>query len=327
MRLPLALLGAFWLLLPRGVPGKPLALLLWLPLLWPDARSAARTAKSNWWCSTWGRGCRCWCARARHALLYDTGPAVPRRLRCRRTRRGAGAACAGRAPAGSRRDQPWRQRPCRRLRRRCARCFRRARSLAPAGVAASRRDAPCVAGQRWQWDGVRFRFLHPPPHFPYLGNEASCVLRIDTRARRALLTGDIGEVIERELVRRDAARAARRRGAGGRTTAAAARPIRLSSLPPARACALVVGGPRQPLRPSAGRTSCSAGRPPAREVLDTADGGALPRVGSGRRRAGSVRERAQRRKPRLVGRDATAGGRGALGYPIGRNETAARPED
>src|SRR3546814_12149820 len=34
--LPLALLGAFWCLLPRGVPGKALALLLWLPLLWPS---------------------------------------------------------------------------------------------------------------------------------------------------------------------------------------------------------------------------------------------------------------------------------------------------
>lgn len=32
--LPLALLSAFWLL-PRGLPGKPLALLLWLPLLLP----------------------------------------------------------------------------------------------------------------------------------------------------------------------------------------------------------------------------------------------------------------------------------------------------
>src|SRR5690606_22825147 len=31
---PLALAGAAWLLLPRGVRGKPLALLLWLPLLW-----------------------------------------------------------------------------------------------------------------------------------------------------------------------------------------------------------------------------------------------------------------------------------------------------
>src|SRR5690606_26687859 len=34
--LPMALLGAFWLLLPRGVPGKALAALLFLPLLWPD---------------------------------------------------------------------------------------------------------------------------------------------------------------------------------------------------------------------------------------------------------------------------------------------------
>jgi competence protein ComEC len=59
-----------------------------------------------------------------------------------------------------------------------------------------------VGGQRWRWDEVEFRFLHPPPHFPYLGNEASCVLRIDTRHGSVLLTGDIGEVIERDLVRR-----------------------------------------------------------------------------------------------------------------------------
>ncbi|MGH8028055.1 MAG: ComEC/Rec2 family competence protein, partial [Pseudoxanthomonas sp.] len=40
--LPLALLGAFWLLLPRGVPGKRLAILLWLPLLWPNLESPAQ---------------------------------------------------------------------------------------------------------------------------------------------------------------------------------------------------------------------------------------------------------------------------------------------
>ena len=39
--LPLALIGAFWLLLPRGTPGKALAALLWLPLLWPDRRVPA----------------------------------------------------------------------------------------------------------------------------------------------------------------------------------------------------------------------------------------------------------------------------------------------
>src|SRR5690606_3923227 len=35
MAFALALLGAFWLLMPRGMPGKPLALLLFAPLLFP----------------------------------------------------------------------------------------------------------------------------------------------------------------------------------------------------------------------------------------------------------------------------------------------------
>ena len=56
----------------------------------------------------------------------------------------------------------------------------------------------------WQWDGVGFRFLHPPRYFPYLGNDAGCVLRIETLHGAALLTADIDQVVERDLVRRDA---------------------------------------------------------------------------------------------------------------------------
>jgi competence protein ComEC len=52
---------------------------------------------------------------------------------------------------------------------------------------------------------VRFRYLHPTEHFPYLGNDAGCVLRIEGAHGSALLTGDIGEVIERKLVRDDPA--------------------------------------------------------------------------------------------------------------------------
>jgi competence protein ComEC len=54
--------------------------------------------------------------------------------------------------------------------------------------------APCVAGQRWNWDGVAFEMLHP---FPDDGaaaktNARSCVLRVaDARGAAALLTGDI----------------------------------------------------------------------------------------------------------------------------------------
>src|SRR3546814_18753403 len=43
--LPLAILGGFWLLLPRGLPGKPLALLLWLPVLWPQRSEERRVGK------------------------------------------------------------------------------------------------------------------------------------------------------------------------------------------------------------------------------------------------------------------------------------------
>src|SRR3546814_10842591 len=57
----------------------------------------------------------------------------------------------------------------------------------------------CLAGVQWQWDGVDFRFLHPPEYFPYLDNESSCVLRIETAHGAALLTGDIGQVVERDL--------------------------------------------------------------------------------------------------------------------------------
>src|SRR3546814_11008897 len=62
----------------------------------------------------------------------------------------------------------------------------------------------CLAGVQWQWDGVDFRFLHPPEYFPYLDNDSSCVLRIETAHGAALLTGDIGQVVERDLLRRGA---------------------------------------------------------------------------------------------------------------------------
>ena len=60
--------------------------------------------------------------------------------------------------------------------------------------------ARCVAGQHWQWDGVRFRVLHPAEGIPYLDNESSCVLRIETATGSALLAGDIGQYVERKLL-------------------------------------------------------------------------------------------------------------------------------
>ncbi|MBS0291126.1 MAG: DNA internalization-related competence protein ComEC/Rec2 [Proteobacteria bacterium] len=67
---------------------------------------------------------------------------------------------------------------------------------------------PCLAGQAWQWDGVRFEVLHPPQGLAVApgakapkSNALSCVLRITaTGGAAALLVGDIERAQEQALV-------------------------------------------------------------------------------------------------------------------------------
>jgi competence protein ComEC len=198
--LPLALLGAFWLLLPRGLPGRPLALLLWLPLLFPS-RALPGPGEAEIHVVDVGQGLSVVVRTAHHTLLYDMGPAV---------RDGYDAGERAVVPA-------LRALGVRRLDRAVvshadndhagglsavAAMYPIDDLLAPEGSGVTS-SHPCLADEAWDWDGVRFRFLHPPPYFPYLRNEASCVLRIETADGAALLTGDVGEVIERDLARRD----------------------------------------------------------------------------------------------------------------------------
>jgi competence protein ComEC len=78
---------------------------------------------------------------------------------------------------------------------------------------ALRPATPCVAGQRWDWDGVAFEVLHPsqddldqPGQRP---NALSCVLRIvDAQGVAALLVGDIERPQEQALLARGAPLAA-----------------------------------------------------------------------------------------------------------------------
>ena len=200
--LPLALMGAAVILLPRGMPGKALASLLWLPLLWPD-RGLPREGEVELVVIDVGQGLSVLIRTADHALLYDAGPAVEEgfdageravvpalralgvpRLHALVVSHGdndhAGGVTAVRDAVPV------------------------AFTLAPAGSPVDG-DAPCLGGTAWRWDGVEFRFLHPPPHFPYFGNEASCVLRVGTAQGAILLPGDIGTQVEAGLVRRQAA--------------------------------------------------------------------------------------------------------------------------
>lgn len=196
---PLALIGAFWLLLPHGLPGRGLALLLWLPLLWPD-RGLPAEGEAELVTLDVGQGLAVVVRTANHTLLYDTGPAVPDGFDAGERAvvpalHALGVARVDRAIIShADNDHAGGFDAVRRE-------LRIGTAYAPEGSGLTGTDA-CVAGQSWQWDGVRFRMLHPTPHFPYLGNEAGCVLRVETRHGAALLTGDIGEVIERGLVHR-----------------------------------------------------------------------------------------------------------------------------
>jgi competence protein ComEC len=61
----------------------------------------------------------------------------------------------------------------------------------------------CEAGQRWEWDGVRFEVLHPraQDYVPLpKPNALSCVLRIDNGRQSALLVGDIERAQEARLL-------------------------------------------------------------------------------------------------------------------------------
>lgn len=63
----------------------------------------------------------------------------------------------------------------------------------------------CVAGQQWEWDGVRFEILHPTPadYTPTAKpNALSCVLRICNGRATVILAGDIERDQEAALVAR-----------------------------------------------------------------------------------------------------------------------------
>ena len=60
----------------------------------------------------------------------------------------------------------------------------------------------CLAGIEWQWDGVRFSFLHPQENTKFSDNNASCVLRIEAGGQVILMTGDIEKAAEVRLLNR-----------------------------------------------------------------------------------------------------------------------------
>jgi competence protein ComEC len=61
---------------------------------------------------------------------------------------------------------------------------------------------PCIAGQFWSWDQVRFEVLHPSPNDSFDGNNRSCILKVSATIGSVLLTGDIEKEAEQALIAR-----------------------------------------------------------------------------------------------------------------------------
>ena len=210
----LAFVGSMWLLLPRGTPGKLAALLALLPMLmWSPPRPALAHLELTVF--DVGQGLAAHVQTAHHDLLYDTGPPY-----------------GPVSDAGRRVLVPYLQAAgVERIDRLVVshvdadhaggalsvlEAVEVASVIADVGRAhpvrthSAGRVEGCAAGRAWNWDGVQFEVLHPPPRaHPYdARNDDSCVLRVEAGGHVLLLTGDIEAAAERRLVREASARLA-----------------------------------------------------------------------------------------------------------------------
>ncbi|MTW14041.1 DNA internalization-related competence protein ComEC/Rec2 [Pseudoduganella eburnea] len=202
-----ALAGTGWALAPRGWPMRWLGLACWLPLLSAKPESPPPGALRAIAFDV-GQGMAMLIETSTHRLLYDTGPAYSPEinggnrvilpyLRARginaldgvivthsdSDHSGGALAILHEVRAG------W------------------VLSSLPDGhpiVRASPMHAHCVAGQQWEWDGVRFEMLHPTASSygePELKpNARGCTLKISTKSGSMLLPADIEAPQEAALV-------------------------------------------------------------------------------------------------------------------------------
>jgi len=193
-------LGLLLLLVPRGVPGRWLGLVLLLPVFFiqperPGPGEVRMTLLDV------GQGLAAVVQTQNHVLVYDAGPRFSEAfdtgaavvipfLRSRGLRRidilvvshgdndhiGGVASLLSVFAAG------------------------RILSSVPGKVPQAAAEH-CLRGQHWEWDGVVFRVLHPETGSGQADNNTSCVLKIQAHGGQAiLLTGDIEREAENLLL-------------------------------------------------------------------------------------------------------------------------------
>ena len=204
-----AIAGVGWLLAPRGIASRWVGLLLFVPAI---VAAPPRPPAGEVWITTLdvGQGLAVLVRTADHALLYDAGPAFGND-----TDSGERIIAPYLRAIGSTRldrmvvthnDSDHSGGALSVLRDAEVLAFRS--SLEPSNpiVAAAPEPQRCTRGERWQWDGVEFAFLHPARE-DYASamkvNDLSCVLRIANAHGSMLLTGDIEKAAEALMVERE----------------------------------------------------------------------------------------------------------------------------
>lgn len=193
----LGALGAVLLLLPRGVPLRPLGWPLLLLLIFPP-RSEIPEGVADIWQLDVGQGLAILVRTRHHTLLYDAGPRfgdndLGERVVLPALRKlgvdgidlmlisHAHADHAGGARAVAQ-GLP----------------VKHVLGGEPAELPNEWQAAGCESGRRWTWDGVNFelwQWAHARE-----SNPKSCVLQIEASGERMLLTGDIDMAAERALL-------------------------------------------------------------------------------------------------------------------------------
>ena len=193
----LGALGAFLLLLPRGVPLRPLGWPLLLLLIFPQRPEIPEGVADIWQLDV-GQGLAILVRTRHHTLLYDAGPRfgdndLGERVVLPTLRKlgvdgidlmlisHAHADHAGGARAVAQ-GLP----------------VKHVLGGEPAELPNEWQAAGCESGRRWTWDGVNFelwQWAHARE-----SNPKSCVLQIEASGERMLLTGDIDMAAERALL-------------------------------------------------------------------------------------------------------------------------------
>ena len=209
----LALAGTLWMLAPRGWPVRWLGLLAWVPLF---LNAPIHPKAGEMWVTAFdvGQGTALLVETEHHRLLYDTGPfysiesdggnrVILPYLKARGIREldavvishndndhsGGALSIFGEVKVG------W---------------VSSSLALDSPIVQAAPAHRRCMAGEEWEWDGVRFEMLYPfAAAFESQKakpNTRSCTLKVSIGGKAILLPGDLEAAQEAELVQNHAER-------------------------------------------------------------------------------------------------------------------------